>query len=729
MNYLASLLASGLCVLGGGREAVAPPALPPYQWRNVQIGGGGFVSGLVYSPAQQGLLYARTDVGGAYRWQPASRTWLPLTDHLGRREVNYTGILSVAPDPSDAQRVYLAAGTYTHPAVGNAAVLRSADQGRTWAVAPLPIKLGGNEDGRNTGERLQVDPNLGTTLYLGTTLDGLWRSQDRGENWQKVSTFPVATSARRTGGLAFVLFDKSSGRRGRATPTLYVGVLRLDGPSLYQSHDAGATWQPVPGAPTGLMPHHAAVAANGTLYITYNNGPGPNEVTAGDVQRYEPRTGTWASIRPAQVPVGTLGGFGGVALDRQHPGTLLVSTLDRWRPGDELFRSTDDGRTWQPVLDWRATGKANLDFSKAPYAATSNPHWLGDVALDPFAPANAWFVTGYGVFATQNLGAAPPRWVFENEGLEETVPLGLASPPAGAPLLSAVGDIDGFRHDQLTASPPAGRLKPEYSTNLSIDFAEQRPSFLVRAVRAPAAHWAAWSEDGGTTWTPLASSPPAIRDAGYLAVGADGQHLAWRPDQAQPAVYHSADRGASWTPALGGEGRANAVADRADPLLFYRYDAGQGRVLTSHDGGASFAPAATGLPVSTDYRHAALHPVFGRMGDVWLVAPGPQGGLLHSLDAGRSFQRLPTVAEAWCVGTGRAATAGGYPALYLVGTVGGTYGVFRSDDQGASWQRINDDQHQYGGIEAVVGDRRTYGRVYLQTGGRGIVYGEPAATN
>lgn len=36
-----------------------------YDWQSAQIGGGGFVSGVLFSPTQQGLAYARTDVGGA----------------------------------------------------------------------------------------------------------------------------------------------------------------------------------------------------------------------------------------------------------------------------------------------------------------------------------------------------------------------------------------------------------------------------------------------------------------------------------------------------------------------------------------------------------------------------------------------------------------------------------------------------------------------------------------
>ena len=49
---------------------------------------GGFVSGLLFHPAQRGLLYARTDVGGAYRWDAPASHWVALTDWLGAAEAH-----------------------------------------------------------------------------------------------------------------------------------------------------------------------------------------------------------------------------------------------------------------------------------------------------------------------------------------------------------------------------------------------------------------------------------------------------------------------------------------------------------------------------------------------------------------------------------------------------------------------------------------------------------------
>jgi xyloglucan-specific exo-beta-1,4-glucanase len=52
-------------------------------------------------------------------------------------------------------------------------------------------------------------------------------------------------------------------------------------------------------------------------------------------------------------------------------------------------------------------------------------------------------------------------------------------------------------------------------------------------------------------------------------------------------------------------------------------------------------------------------------------------------------------------------------------------GFFRSDDKGESWVRINDDQRQWGFCTVIIGDPRVSGRVYIGTGGRGIITGEP----
>ena len=73
-----------------------------YTWKNVTVPAGGFVAGVDYSPVSQGLLYARTDMGGFYRWDNANSVWVPLTDQFNNSQYTYYGGESIAPDPVNA---------------------------------------------------------------------------------------------------------------------------------------------------------------------------------------------------------------------------------------------------------------------------------------------------------------------------------------------------------------------------------------------------------------------------------------------------------------------------------------------------------------------------------------------------------------------------------------------------------------------------------------------------
>ena len=62
--------------------------------------------------------------------------------------------------------------------------------------------------------------------------------------------------------------------------------------------------------------------------------------------------------------------------------------------------------------------------------------------------------------------------------------------------------------------------------------------------------------------------------------------------------------------------------------------------------------------------------------------------------------------------------------LYGEASPNQTMAIYRSDDNGKSWIRINDDAHKYGGPTLIQADQRVYGRVYLGMNGRGIIYGD-----
>ena len=88
----------------------SPPA--DNDWTNVKIGGHGYVPGLVFHPVTPDVYYARTDIGGAYRWDKDTSSWHAITDSFGVTEGNYIGAESIALDPNDDDRVYMSTGRY-----------------------------------------------------------------------------------------------------------------------------------------------------------------------------------------------------------------------------------------------------------------------------------------------------------------------------------------------------------------------------------------------------------------------------------------------------------------------------------------------------------------------------------------------------------------------------------------------------------------------------------------
>ena len=692
------------------------PAVQAYVWRQIRIGGGGFVTGVVFHPAERDLIYARTDVGGAYRSNPQERRWVPLNDMLDSGSNSLSGVLSLAVDPNDTGAVYLACGQYTQAWEKNtAAILWSADRGATWKRASLPFKLGGNEDGRSTGERLQVDPHDGGILFLGTNHDGLWTSVGRNPSvWNRVKGFPAAS-------VTFVWLDRRGDRQGGPASTLYAGSASA-GAGLFRSRDGGRTWSAVPGQPAGLIPHHASQDASGTLFISYANRLGPNGATDGGVWKLDPADDHWTDITPVRPAGEDKFGYAGVAIDPRNMGTVLVTTLDRWNKGDEVFRTTNGGKTWTPLLQ-----NAEWDHASAPYTARMKPHWIGCLSLDPFNPDHAIFVTGYGVWACEDLTAADSgratRWDFQDAGLEEIVAAAVISPPAGAPLISALFDVGTFRHDDLAVSPPVDPAQSWPGSCPSIDFAEARPEIVVRTQSGGAAR-ASISRDGGASWTPFGSAPStaAANGPGAIAVSSDGSNLVWLPGGS--AAYCSNDGGASWVRSRGSpvsthDYRTMApTADRENPARFYIYDFVSGEVFASADGGASFSVAASGLPTDG----GTLRAMPGREGCLWLPTAR---GLFRSLDAGRTFEPVAGVQGGFQVGFGKAAPGRDQPSVFLAGEADGVRGILRSDDAGRTWLEISDASHQYGMIRSLTGDPRVYARVYLGTDGRGLVCGEP----
>jgi photosystem II stability/assembly factor-like uncharacterized protein len=286
----------------------------------------------------------------------------------------------------------------------------------------------------------------------------------------------------------------------------------------------------------------------------------------------------------------------------------------------------------------------------------------------------------------------------------------------------------------LSKTPNAGVFKPTGETNRSVDFAYLNPAIVARTSDG-AMTGGYWSPDGGASWRAFGPSPRVIKTpegwtvpSGRIAVSAKGGFFVWAPEK-QPAMW-SRDHGKSWQLSEGWPKDRDAylepVADRQLEGVFYVHNLQKGTVLISVDGGQSFQPSITGLPKLEAWESTQLISAPGKVRDLWLAV---SGGLVHLPGLDQPAVEIKSVDQAWKIALGKGAPGVSYHSLYVWGKVSlgaePVAGLFRSDDAGLSFKRIDDDHHRYGTLLSMTADPLEHGTVFLAPKGRGVVVGRP----
>jgi hypothetical protein len=283
-----------------------------------------------------------------------------------------------------------------------------------------------------------------------------------------------------------------------------------------------------------------------------------------------------------------------------------------------------------------------------------------------------------------------------------------------------MGDIGGFAHTNLNRAPNM-IVNPKIDGVNSIDYAAARPSYVVRLGGDGQGddHRSKMgiSSDFGRSWKPAEKFLEGAQGgwSGRVAVSADGRVIVWASANLVP--HWTRDEGRNWTASTGIPTAAYTVSDRVNPSKFYAF--ANGTAYASADAGRTFTVANNNFITGGNVSKINLKAVNGMEGHLWLAAG--EAGLYHSMDGGKIWEKIGSFDNIPIIGLGKAAPNADYQALYTNAKLNGKWGIFRSDDKGKNWVRINDDLHQFGAADtAITGDPRTYGRVFLATNGRGI---------
>jgi xyloglucan-specific exo-beta-1,4-glucanase len=625
----------------------------------------------------------------------------------------------------------------------NGSIMKSTDRGNTWSFSSLPFKVGGNMPGRGMGERLAVDPKNPSIVYFGARSgNGLWKSTDAGKTFKKVDSFkavgtyiPDPNDANGYNsdihGLAFITFDSTSAATGGATSRIFVGTADNTTASVYVSEDAGSTWNAVKGQPGRFFPHRAKLEpTQKALYLTYADGTGPYDGTLGAVYRYDIAKGTWTDITPVS---GTdlYFGFGGLALDAQKPGTLVVASLNSWWPDAQIFRSTDSGATWSRLWSWGNYPEMNkyysMDTSKAPWIKTDfldiDTKVLGwmieSLEINPHDSDHWLYGTGLTVFGGHDL----TKWdTVHNisiqslaDGIEEFAVLEVKSAPKGSELLAAVGDDSGFTFrsaSDLNTAPKKTWNNPFFTSSNGADFAGNKVDSVVRVGSPSSGPTVALSTDGGQSWNALSGSEGS-GSGGSVSYSADADTIVWTTSAG--SVVRS-QNSAAFSAVSSLPSGAQVVADKRSNKYFYA--ASGATFYVSSDTGATFTKGPA-VGDAKAIRDIAAHPTTA--GEIYVST---DVGIFRSTDSGATFTKLAgNLTNTYQVSLGVGSSGWN---LYAAGSGSAGVRVYGSADGGATWVDIQGDKQTFGALDSVkiAGSGNVANQVYIGTNGRGVLTGK-----
>lgn len=522
----------------------------------------GTLTDVAPAPSDANTIYVAAGAAGVWKTSDGGTSWRPLTDHVQDASGNPVAAsgYAIAVSPSDPQTIY--AGPRDNAVVDPSPyILKSTDGGASWAVKDLPAV-------HDQIDKLVVDPLDANTLYVDFVggnpgEDGIFKSSDGGASWTAITASIPNTSQDL---FTDIVLDPTQPQ------TLYTASTQG---GVYKSTDGGTTWAPLiaPNANgAGWTQLALAPASPQVIYLATN---GHTEAMGqGVVRMLRSSDGgqSWTDLT-AGTPnfVSNLVFFQSFALavdpvnaDRVYAGGWAAA-------GPSIIESTDGAATWS-ALDVDTAGQGAV----APHQA---------FAFD--AAGKLLDGSAGGIWRLDDPTPSTLDWQNINTGLDSFATTALALSPADPAVVvaaSPVGIVSNSGGSGWTLTDSGGPGAVAFSTT--------NPSRVYRAFAGPYPGAFRRSDDAGRSWV-TAQGNGTIQDtwsAGPLAVDpTDGNHVLF----ATETLWETHDGGDTWS-ALAGMGTntlstllTTAIAFApSDPRTIYL--GANNTILVSHDAGASW---------------------------------------------------------------------------------------------------------------------------------------------
>ena len=248
---------------------------------------------------------------GIYRTEDCGATWEKMWSPMEGMP-----IWSIAIDPQNTDNIFVG--------IKPAALFRSQDGGQSWSKLSAQMAQECHI-GPPMVTMLMVDPQDSRTVWAGVEVDGVYRSLDGGDTWTHVE-----------GGVHPDIHGMA------LTPGASNKVLASTPREIYATTDMGESWQSVVTTDKFVLPYSRGIAFKPDDPKVLFAAVGDTAIgSIGAVQRSTDAGETWET-RP--LPVEPNSNIWNIVTHPADPDFVLASSLL-----GEVYRSTDAGDSWDKL--------------------------------------------------------------------------------------------------------------------------------------------------------------------------------------------------------------------------------------------------------------------------------------------------------------------------------------------------------------------------------------------
>ncbi len=732
----------------------------PYTWRNVPIGGGGYITGMVIHPLDADKRYYRTDVGGAYRFDANLGCLVQMVNSEIKDHYDVEGM---ALHPTDTNIIYLAVGSGCK---NTAAILRSVDCGMTFTELAINYPNGvpnlvfaGNggrtcsngDDRYRQGNPLALDPRNLHHLYIGSRGGGLYILDVNTLNITQISAAQVPHNSNAVN-IRSIVFHPTQNLVYLGYPEhgFYRGNTSSFPPTFTEYTTAGLT-----------QSMDISISKNTDYLLVACQYAGLAKATN--------ITGAmnWSNLNVPAADPDPRDGYLTVTCS-PHQNNLALTIEGRFNNMQNLLLTTSSGNNWSTLSSSPFPNSPGDNIF--PNTTVIGSH-VAQIAFDPVDDTEVHFTSWFTTFQTNNFSTAG-NLIWTNmygKGHEEIVTTDIVAFPTNSEdyrLIIGSADHTPFLFDEtITDSLNFVTFEvkdlitnsTQVTETATIDFVESNSDNLITSLshnQGVDLGEIYTSSDGGATWN-LTNYSDGIKPIVALSYADPDNHIALNKDRllitvdggttyAEPSSTNtnqdlcnnglpvnclgSTDFGPDKTINNIFSAFRPITADKNFDCTFYYLDWDTGEFSISTDKGDSWCIISDDLPSPTNnFERSRVTTIPDHPGHLWITV---NTRLYRSTDYGASWTQQTNIpnghrVRAFSFGKGLCGTT--YPALYMHTENGDLDDqIYRSDDEGQTWIQITDhtEGEVWGTIKILVGDRNVPGRVYGTSSGQGVFYGD-----